>query len=342
MKEKIQLLKLIFQKAPENKSFIVTAKDLIRWLIKNKGQLYVFYMIGLYKKEKNFDDYITDSEYQKIHSKCDPPYYRVLLEDKISFDALLHLYNFPTPEFVGILEKGKYIGKHDRDFVSLDKILPHNIDVFCKSIYSWGGKGIFKLKVENGNVFINEEKSDIETLHSIVKDGKYMLQKSVIQHEGLSRLNPYCVNTLRVVTITNGSEPIVLFKMLRVGVNKSFVDNASKGNLIVGIDDNGYLKSAMFNSIPPKEITHHPDTNTEFESVQIPYFEETKKLCIDIHKRLNNFLFVGWDVAIQKDGPVIIEGNPVARIGPLQVNDDGARAIINEYAAKFMEFKGMK
>ncbi|MGK0430756.1 MAG: hypothetical protein ACJARX_002435, partial [Psychroserpens sp.] len=52
----------------------------------------------------------------------------------------------------------------------------------------------------------------------------------------------------------------------------------------------------------------HPDTGIVFDNFQIPYYNEV----IDIVTKASSlfkFPFLGWDVAITPNGPVIIEAN---------------------------------
>ena len=50
-------------------------------------------------------------------------------------------------------------------------------------------------------------------------------------------------------------------------------------------------------------------TNIKFDGFKIPYWEKIKSMVIEAAKVNPNIHIVGWDVAIQKDGPLLIEGN---------------------------------
>ena len=52
----------------------------------------------------------------------------------------------------------------------------------------------------------------------------------------------------------------------------------------------------------------HPDSKVSFEGLKVPFFKEAKKLVLDSVEKLPNKL-IGWDVAITKTGPVIVEAN---------------------------------
>ena len=55
--------------------------------------------------------------------------------------------------------------------------------------------------------------------------------------------------------------------------------------------------------------TEHPITHTPIIGFQIPYFEESKAMCLKAAQKVPQMRFVAWDVAITEKGPVFIEGN---------------------------------
>lgn len=53
----------------------------------------------------------------------------------------------------------------------------------------------------------------------------------------------------------------------------------------------------------------HPETGIHFKGFQIPMWYEVLKILERAAARVPQIGYVGWDVAITEDGPVIIEGN---------------------------------
>lgn len=62
----------------------------------------------------------------------------------------------------------------------------------------------------------------------------------------------------------------------------------------------------------------HPDSKMTFFGFKIPYFDEAISLVKKAHKSLNKIHSIGWDVAISRDGPVLIEGNDNWEIQSIQ------------------------
>ncbi|MDO5555748.1 MAG: sugar-transfer associated ATP-grasp domain-containing protein [Clostridia bacterium] len=50
-------------------------------------------------------------------------------------------------------------------------------------------------------------------------------------------------------------------------------------------------------------------TNIKFDGFQIPYWEEIKNMVLEASLINDKVNLIGWDVAISKNGPLIIEGN---------------------------------
>ena len=58
-----------------------------------------------------------------------------------------------------------------------------------------------------------------------------------------------------------------------------------------------------------RKYKKHPTTRMEFDNFEIPYFKEMKELVLKAALVNQNIKVVGWDVAITKKGPVLVEGN---------------------------------
>jgi len=340
MHEKVELLKWMYKPTPERKPFTDLSKELVKWLVKNRGRYLQFYMLGLHKKGRELDKFLTYRDFLKIKRELDSSYHYPLLEDKLIFDCYLKSFGFPTPDLLGTIENGMLLRNGRRNFEPLETLIEAPLDAYCKLIFSWGGKGIYKLQIVDGQLLINGEAGDIDKLRLLLQVEKYILQKRVLQHQELNRMNPHCVNTIRVITLTDGINPVVLTAILRIGINNNIVDNISRGNIAVGVKEDGFLmKYGDSVGYPPINVTRHPNSNLEFSTFRVPMIDQAKQLCADIHKTMANFFMIAWDVAISETGPVIIEGNPVPDLTPMQCHSDGFREEVFNNAQKFRKFK---
>ena len=74
--------------------------------------------------------------------------------------------------------------------------------------------------------------------------------------------------------------------------------------------------------------TEHPATHTAFKNFTVPYFNQAKKLVIQVANLMPNLRLVGWDVGIGESGPVLIEGNSDYDMAGTDVHSNGARSNI--------------
>ena len=98
---------------------------------------------------------------------------------------------------------------------------------------------------------------------------------------------------------------------MRFGVGDSVIDNASSGGFFVGVNiDEGTLKDTghYLSQYGGAKIKKHPDSGFIFEGFKVPYFKEA---CEEVLKGIMVIpnRFIGWDVAITPNGPIIVEAN---------------------------------
>jgi glutathione synthase/RimK-type ligase-like ATP-grasp enzyme len=68
-------------------------------------------------------------------------------------------------------------------------------------------------------------------------------------------------------------------------------------------------ESVVVNSEIVKKADYHKDTGKRFSEVKIPFMEELYELVKEAADRCPETPYIGWDVAISQNGPVLIEGN---------------------------------
>ena len=183
--------------------------------------------------------------------------------------------------------------------------------IFIKSTYgTYGGDKIYKIFEHQ---LINE-RSHVEYLYTeIIKSG-YLFQETIKQHPEMDKLNPSCINTIRMDTFIDSDENIeVISAFLRMSIKNAHVDNISSGGCFVYIDINtGKMLADGYSGIKQdagETIKTHPITNVKFDGFAIPFFTEAKDLVIKAAGYMPGLRLIGWDIGIGVSGPVLIEGN---------------------------------
>jgi hypothetical protein len=143
------------------------------------------------------------------------------------------------------------------------------------------------------------------------ESGNDYVEEFIRQHESLNRLSPSGLNTVRVVTQLNqADEPQILGVRLRITVN-SVVDNLAAGNIAASVDaETGRVDGpGVYSDITLADVDAHPVTGVILQGFQIPFWPETLAMIREAATTDTGNRSIGWDVAITREGPELIEGN---------------------------------
>ncbi|WP_215394798.1 sugar-transfer associated ATP-grasp domain-containing protein [Leucobacter sp. CX328] len=233
--------------------------------------------------------FMTHPKSNHLAQKLNQPEHRARFADKSNFNR----------------EFNDYIG---REWLDLRESTPEQLEEFvtrqgavmAKVPDSLGGQGIGRLEAS--------DITDYPKLHAELLAGRQFLVEQVIpQHPEMSRLYDRSVNTLRVVTYFDGTDVHVLASVLKVG-NGGAVDNFSHGGMYTMLDDNGKAHYAAFDG-ENRTFEIHPISGVSIVGFQVPDFDKVLKLVDHLARIVPEIPYVGWDIAISPDRPVVIEGN---------------------------------
>jgi len=203
-----------------------------------------------------------------------------------------------------------------------EEFLNKNKQFVIKPLRGLGGSSVQKMCAED----IKDKKDFYENLK---RENKF-IEGLVLQDENWGVLSPKSTNTLRIVTTVVDDNVKIVFAGARIGSGKTIADNFHQGGQGVLVDlETGTLKG---NGID-KELNESEKsiTGIKFDGFKIPYWEDIKKMVIEAAKVNPNIHIVGWDVAISKDGPLLIEGNRGPGFDIVQVLlKKGAKSIFKE------------
>lgn len=230
-------------------------------------------------------------------------------------------YKFENkPEFNKIFSK--YL---KRDWMYLDNnldefikfIKAHNT-IIVKPIDATGGKGIEK--------FSYSSDEDSKKLYDkLLENNQLLVEEYIVQNDKMNTLYNKSVNTLRMFTFFKDGEAHFLQAVLKIG-NGGVVDNFSSGGMYTYADENGLV---FVEAIDRNDNIYykHPISNTQIVGFKIPMFHEAVNLVKECASIIPEVSYVGWDVAIGTEGPILVEGNcfpGVYQIKPsLSINKEG-------------------
>ncbi|MDE6523353.1 MAG: hypothetical protein K2L17_11080 [Muribaculaceae bacterium] len=302
-----------------------------------------YFSYGLDVKDKNErSTYLHYATFARIRDSLNMniPSEVIILKDKFLFGMFTQYMGVTTPENIGISENTGIYDTRSKETIPTKIFLRnlHNDDLFIKPFDGQCGAGISHLIVSSDKFIINGESTSIEEVIRILESDRYILQRTVKQHEAIANLHPSSLNTLRLVTIRHQrTGKIDVFpSIIRIGTGKSFVDNTSKGGIAVGINlSNGNLnRHGFYKPEYGTKVDRHPDSLILFKDITIPYFDKCKEQAVRLHSVLPQIQSIGWDIAIGPDGPIFVEGNDRWEITGPQNCNGGLKNLFMEYLQK--------
>ena len=123
----------------------------------------------------------------------------------------------------------------------------------------------------------------------------------------MNKLYNKSVNTLRMFTFYKDGQAYFLQAILKVG-NGGVVDNFSSGGMYIYVDDEGTVYAEAIDQMDNKYYKH-PISNETIVGFKVPMFKEAVGMVKEAAKVVPEMGYIGWDVAISEDGPVLVEGN---------------------------------
>ena len=240
--------------------------------------------INISEKEK--DECINKKEYEKFVYYMDREPYTQVFVDKVQF-------NNTFKDYIG----RDYIDIREAGAEGLAKFVKGKDSVFAKITDSFGGHGIEKLKDFN----------NIDQLYQKLMDNKqYLVEDALIQNDVLNEINPYAVNNVRYATVLKDGKVFIETSTLRLNTGNDPV--ISSMDVMVNVDEEGNLISDAYDEWFDTYVAH-PDTGTKIKGKKLPFIPEAREMVKKAALLVPQVRYVGWDVAITQDGPVLIEGN---------------------------------
>ena len=190
----------------------------------------------------------------------------------------------------------------DKKVETIEWLKNHEV-FFAKPNDGQCGKNIEKISIVDWN-------GDFEKLYlHLVENKLELLEEPVIQCDEMNKLNPSSVNTVRMVSVMNKSGDVtILATFSRIG-NGKCVDNFNSGGMTAKIDvETGKIVEDAVNK-EGKIFETHPITGTKIKGFQIPYWNDAQEMVKKAAKQSSHVRYVGWDVGMSVNGPVLIEGN---------------------------------
>ena len=192
------------------------------------------------------------------------------------------------------------------DLLNIDTILKNN-NISVENDISSGEYTKESLINDSGKLYDKKVKALYDYL---IENKLFLIEEPINQHEDMLRLNSSSVNTIRLVTVMNDKDEVsFMASFVRIGNGINVVDNFNSGGMTAKVDiDTGRIIEDAINK-EGQIFKEHPLTKTKIEGFMIPCFDKAKEMVVEACKLSKYIRYIGWDVAITKDGPILVEGN---------------------------------
>ncbi len=235
--------------------------------------------------------YVTRGINNRLLQLLNDHAYDHCMADKAEFNRLFAKY----------VRRG-WLDMQEADFDTFCAFMESHEVIISKPLDANCGQGVEKLD--------KADFADLRAMYDHVRAaGAGLIEECVVQHEGVSALYPYAVNTYRIVTVLTEGEAHVVYAFIRIGNGGHIVDNINAGGMAAPVDvETGVIQYAGFDK---DSICYdvHPMTGCPIVGYQLPYWKEAVAMCLEAATVVPQLGYIGWDVAIAADGPQLIEGN---------------------------------
>ena len=282
-----KIAKSISKKTHHNLLYIIF--DMIYCGMKYQAGYYDYQEFEFYNLNKDErKTYLTRGKNNEIVRTFNNKYFFYKFENKIEFNKIFN----------------KYL---KRDWLFLDNNIEEFINFFSlhgsiivKPIDSTGGKGVEK------HIYTNKEDA-VKIYEDLINNKQLLVEECIKQHDDMGKLYDKSVNTLRMFTFYKDGQAYFLQAVLKIG-NGGVVDNFSSGGMYTYVDKKGTVFVEAIDQADNIFYTH-PISNTQIVGFKVPMFDDAVNLVKTCSKVIPEVSYIGWDVAISKDGPVLVEGN---------------------------------
>ncbi len=288
-KNMISVCKTICKK--ENKFFLAIYIDMIICGFKYQAGYYDYLEFEFYNlNRRQRKTYLTRGKNNEIVRKYNNKAEFYKFDNKAEFNKI----------FDPLLHR-EWMLIDSNNFEEFDSFFNKHKSIVVKPIYdTGGGRGVDKFTLE-------ETDNNLDLFNTLLSNRQVLIEECIKQHPRISELYDKSVNTLRIYTFHLNGVTHYLFSVFKIG-NGGVIDNFSRGGMYTFTDENGVV---FVEAIDQEDniFAVHPISKQPIIGFEVPYIKEAIELVKEAATYLPSMAYVGWDVAIDANGPLIVEGN---------------------------------
>lgn len=258
------------------------------------------------------------------------------LNHKTEFAARCRRHGLPAAPVVYVVRQGSFYELGADSPLQRDQVRLPGCDLFMKPTVGNGGletlrasylgQGRYQLDsgeeldeaglIEHLSHLPRKRSALVEWLWQFSPNRGLLILERLVNHEAILDLTAGgALSCVRAVTCRNETDGFELTDALfRMAIaDDTIVDGFHRGGVASRVDiETGELGPATNLGLDPEVgwRERHPNTRARIAGRRLPLWDETRELAIRAHATaFPEKAYIGWDIAITPDGPVLVEGN---------------------------------
>ena len=223
------------------------------------------------------------------------------VQDKDRFAEICAKHGFPHVPTLAVFDRGRQV-------YPATPFMPDAPELWTKALRLKGGAGGAKW-IRDGEAYRDTHgwRVPAAKLADEFSRQDCLVQPFVENHPAITRVSNGALASLRIVTGMDEqgeAEFVAALIALPQGARETSV-----AGILCSIErETGRIqRAAMPNGEP---VTQHPDTGAPIVGIDLPFWQESVELVRRAHAAaFPRFAFLGWDIALTKDGPILLETN---------------------------------
>lgn len=266
--------------------------------------------------KNNPKNYLSDYTQGRVVRPAVTPSYHGVFKNKAAFHLSTRKYTNRIPELFGTIRSGYFSPALWEERSSLFELIQDEEEVIVKPVADTGGTGVRKISWTGDSYRVNEQSVSKTDLNTLFKEfDNYIITEFVHQHQYAATIAPGSVNSIRIVTVKDveTDETFVPVAVHRFGSNDgSPTDNWHSNGFAapINVSTGQFMKLRRYSKETGMEyFDTHPESGIKITGLRVPQWNIVKDLAVELAEIHKQNPYVGWDIVLTDDGPIVLEGN---------------------------------
>jgi Sugar-transfer associated ATP-grasp len=256
-------------------------------------------------------------------------YSKILNLDKLLFDHIARGAGLPVPEIFAVYAP-QYRPAASRTLTNADELRDflrgwRRFPIYCKpgcgDVVGLIGSGSHNFQIEGWageRALINGDRAEsVEELVARLTEPTgfgFLLMEALRPHGDIAAVAGDSISGVRIHVLRLRKGPTMFRPVWKIARRGAVVDNfqhGGSGNLLASIDASTGRVERVVGGRGHRQLWNplHPDTGRQLTGFQLPHWQALRAMVREAPELFPGFLCQAWDVAICRNGPVVLEVN---------------------------------